>query len=143
MRALFVVVLLVAAGVSCAPPLVGDVPFDTIARGDHCHGASADTLMVQNESDIPADWHKEWFGDADFDKHTAFAVALGLRYTGGFAVSIRAVRREEDGGVFVSYQTSAPKPGDLVTQALTHPCHIVRTPKITGKAVFQNAAAGK
>ena len=142
MRAFVVILFVAAAGASsCAP--FADIPFATITHGNNCRGASANTLMIQNENQIPADWKKEWFGNAGFDNHTGFAIALGLQNSGGFAVSIRTIRADADGGVLVSYQTSAPQPGDFVTQALTHPCHIVRTPKITGNAAFQNIAADK
>lgn len=153
MRGSFVVLVALAAG-GCVPVVDdvssgggvsagADVPFATIMRGNYCTGASAGAFAVQSEGGIPDGWRAEWFGDADFDKQTAFAVGIGRQFTGGFAVSIRAIRPDDDGGVLVSYQTSAPQAGDLVTQALTNPCHIVVAPKIKGKAAFRRVPAGK
>lgn len=149
MRGFVVVLIVAAAAVGACVPIddeaggIGDVPFETVSRSNYCTGAPAGGVMVQDKSDIPADWKREWFDNADLANHTAFGIALGRRFSGGYAISVSAIRADDDGGIVVFYQTSAPKAGDLVTQALTNPCHIVRTPKITGTARFQKPADNK
>jgi hypothetical protein len=51
-------------------------------------------------------------------------VRAGERRTGGYAITVRAIDRDGD-RLRVHCATSAPPPGALVTQALTHPADAV------------------
>lgn len=73
----------------------------------------------------------------DFETQMVLAVFLGIKRTGGY--DVRIVRVVESGRrleVFV--KSSSPAPGDIVTQALTAPYHIVVVPKSEKRVVFRD-----
>ncbi len=63
------------------------------------------------------------------------AVFAGERTTGGFAVEVTGI--ELSAGITrVTYRESRPSPDSLLTQALTQPYHLVRTPRVEGPINF-------
>ncbi len=58
--------------------------------------------------------------EVDFARHTVLLVDLGMRNTGGYAVTIESVELKE-GKVVATVRSTAPGPRDIVTQALTSP----------------------
>ncbi|HPQ70466.1 MAG TPA: protease complex subunit PrcB family protein [bacterium] len=67
----------------------------------------------------------------DFDKHIVIAVYMGLRSTGGFAISIDQVALVGD-HLEVTVQQTTPQPGQMVTQSLTQPYSVVVIPRVIG-----------
>ena len=61
----------------------------------------------------------------DFNREIVVAIFLGEKPTGGFAVEIVRVGRQ-NGEFVVDYKEINPASGAMVTQALTQPFHIVR-----------------
>lgn len=54
-----------------------------------------------------------------------FVVYAGERPTGGYGVEITGIT-DENGTVRVTVRETSPKPGDIVTEALTYPFDIVK-----------------
>ena len=66
--------------------------------------------------------------------------AAGAEPTGGYTVEITGL--VVDGDVLhVHWQVNAPKPGDVVTQQVTHPAQAVLTEHFTGDVVFDGPKA--
>ncbi len=63
----------------------------------------------------------------DFRKHMAIGVFMGTKPSGGYSVSITRVVQNEKTAVSVREQS--PRPGDMVTMALTAPYHVVVVPR--------------
>ena len=76
----------------------------------------------------------------DFNKEIAVGVFLGEKPTGGYDVEI--VRAERvDGTLLISFVENTPRPGAMVTQAITQPFHIVRvTINGTGAVGFRRVS---
>ena len=97
----------------------------------------------------PAEWQALWKQHGaneaapaiDFAKEMVAAVFLGTRSTGGYAVDIRATRREGT-ALVIEYAEQAPGREDIVTQALTAPFHIVRLPRYAGDVRFRRVSVG-
>ena len=78
----------------------------------------------------------------DFDNHWLVIAALGQKPTGGFSVELASARQSGD-QLELRLRQSAPGPDDMVTQALTTPCSIIRVPAhgwsellVSGEAPF-------
>ncbi|MBI4265891.1 MAG: protease complex subunit PrcB family protein [Acidobacteria bacterium] len=112
----------------------------TIARGEFSGVEEAKDVFVRT----PAAWGTLWKSHAgpqaapavEFATDAVAAVFLGFRPTGGYGVEIRGIRREGD-TLIVDYVERRPGPGDIVTQVLTSPFHIVRVPQHAGPVRFQ------
>jgi hypothetical protein len=72
----------------------------------------------------------------NFSKEIVAAVFLGSRPTGGFNVEILSTRVEGD-ALIVEYGERRPGRGDIVSQVLTSPFHIVRLPAHKGPVRFE------
>ncbi len=87
---------------------------------------------AQEKSRRRGEYVKHW-GD-----RTYLLVAWGEKPTGGYTVRVEEVARGRRGEV-VLVRLTAPQPGDVVTEALTHPFDLVRTPRLTRPVTFAYA----
>ncbi len=71
----------------------------------------------------------------DFTKEIIIALTLGQQRTGGYAIAVTGVEAAGD-RLRISVKRSAPKPGMMVTQALTAPFCIVAAPRSELKPEF-------
>lgn len=71
----------------------------------------------------------------DWSKHMLVVVAAGAKPTGGYKVDIVQVTRA-DGVLTVHWKLHAPKPGDIVTMAFTHPAQVVLIEQVPDQVVF-------
>jgi hypothetical protein len=62
--------------------------------------------------------------EVDFRQESVIAVFAGQKPTGGYGVMVREIR-QEGGDLIVLVEETQPGPGDIVTQALTHPWAMV------------------
>jgi anti-sigma-K factor RskA len=69
----------------------------------------------------------------DFSEYAVVGAFLGMKTTGGWAIRIVEVRVANGKLVVVVHETS-PRPGDLVTMALTQPFSVVVVPREIGGA---------
>jgi hypothetical protein len=87
----------------------------------------------------PRDWEALWKSHApgqtpppvDFKTRFVAAAFLGSRPTGGFSVQITGTRIAA-GTLIIEFVDRERGPGDIVTQALTSPFHLVTLPRHEG-----------
>lgn len=65
----------------------------------------------------------------DFSTRVVIGVFLGQRSTGGYGLSFKSAAWQPDGRLGIAVFSSAPKPGAMVTQALTSPFILLNAPK--------------
>jgi hypothetical protein len=116
------------------------IPFTTITRDDQSGIERKREVIVRTAGEWQALW-KEHRPDAepprvDFAKSMAIGIFLGFRNTGGYTVEITSIARRGD-EVIVTWKETKPGAGDVTSQVLTFPHHIVRLDRLEGKIVFQ------
>lgn len=99
-------------------PFCGVEQQQNIAVTDNSHWKELWTTVQRNRR--PADDLPE----IDFSRQTVICVFLGTRSTGGYSVEILGASLHRD-TLTVLYSTESPAPGDMVSMAITQPCHIV------------------
>jgi hypothetical protein len=113
----------------------------TLAKGNYSGiQESKDIAIITRD-----EWEKLWakvhnhtstlppLPDVDFSSHTILAAFKGIKPTGGFGIEIQGIA--ECGGRHTAIvKATSPKPGEMVTTALTSPFHIVKV-AITGKEI--------
>jgi hypothetical protein len=126
----FIALLAVAAG----PEMT------TIARGPMSAITDARQVVVRSSAEWEALWKEHGVTQplpvVNFSKEIVAAVFLGSRPTGGFNVEILSTRLEGD-ALIVEYGERRPGRGDIVSQVLTSPFHIVRLPAHKGSVRFE------
>ncbi|TVR74545.1 MAG: protease complex subunit PrcB family protein [Marinilabiliales bacterium] len=147
MRALILLVLILAApatvSLSCQRRVTGvsgtndtgemkEIEITHITRGPFCGVEQQQNIAVTDN----AHWKELWttvqrnrhpaddLPEIDFSRQTIICVFLGTRSTGGYSVEILGASLQGD-TLTVLYTTESPAPGDMVSMAITHPCHIV------------------
>jgi len=118
---------------SIRPAAALPVAFQTVARGNRSGIGEAAQIVIRNRGEWASLWQRHSSLDAnppaapaiDFGKELIAAVFLGQKPTGGFAVEIVSVERN-DGELTVSFRETNPPTGAIATQAFTQPFHIVR-----------------
>ncbi len=126
----------VAGAGGCAPPArrpdtgaAQGIPFERIA------GDARARLPGDVKGWVDANYRKR----GTYIKHSGgrsyILVAWGEKPTGGYTVRIEDVARGRRGEVVV-VKLDAPGPGQSVTQAVTYPFDLVRTPRLPRSAVF-------
>jgi len=122
----------------------GPVAFTNVHRGPDSQIESARNVTVRSSAEWAALWKEHAAGTpapkVDFNRDMVVGVFLGTRPTGGYAVTITTVETQ-DADLVVTYQEAQPKPGEMLTQALTSPVHLVRVPQHKGSVRFVKAPA--
>ena len=110
----------------------GPVAFTNVHRGSDSRIESARNVAVRSAAEWTALWEEHAAGTpapkVDFTLDMVVGVFLGTRPTGGYAVTITTVETQ-DADLVVTYLEAQPKPGAMLTQALTAPVHLVRVPQ--------------
>jgi hypothetical protein len=78
----------------------------------------------------------------DFARHMAVVISLGEKRTGGFFAEVIAVRHENE-RLLVEYRETPPRPGMMVTHALTDPWAAALIPQSSAPVTGQKIAAPK
>ena len=120
--------------------LQASVTFTSVAQGTNSGVEEPRQVVVRSAGE----WQELWKEHGartpppavDFSKSNVVAVFLGSRPTGGYRVTITGAT-SEDGGVVVEYAERRPGRGDIVTQILTSPFHIVAIPATGGEVSFR------
>jgi hypothetical protein len=112
----------------------------TIARGPMSAITDARQVVVRSSVEWEALWKEHGVTQplpvVNFSKEIVAAVFLGSRPTGGFNVEILSTRVEGD-ALIVEYGERRPGRGDIVSQVLTSPFHLVRLPAHKGPVRFE------
>jgi hypothetical protein len=122
--------------------------FETISQGCCCGIGERENYVVDSQNEWTELWNRT-FSDRlppveapviDFSKYTVIAVYQGTHGTGGYSIEVTLIVR---GFVRATVYVveSSPGSGAFVTQALTQPYHIVKTPRITGEIIFERSSS--
>jgi len=71
----------------------------------------------------------------DWKKHMLVVVASGTKPTGGYSVEVLGLS-VKDKVLTIRWRLNSPKPGSIVTQALTHPSQMVLVERFDGSIRF-------
>ena len=131
---MLIAILVVAIAQSAAQPVT------TVAQGAYSGISDASEVVLRSR----AEWDALWKAHAglqpipavDFSQEVVVAVFLGARRSGGFGAEILGTRREA-AALVIEYRERVPAAGDIVTQAITSPFHIVRVPRFDGSIRFR------
>ncbi len=108
-----------------------------LARGLPANQADDDKVQTR-EAELTARQFK--LESIDWNRQMLIVATAGAEPTGGYTVEI--TRLVVDGDVLhVHWRVNAPKPGDVVTQQVTHPAQAVLTEHFTGDVVFEGPKA--
>ncbi len=113
-------------------PLGREMEFETIERGSNSGYTVAECAAVSDEEEFRGLWRRLHSPrstipdppELRFDRGLVLAVFMGQQPTGGYAVTIRSVRRAAD-ELVVEIDRREPGADEMVTQALTSPYHLV------------------
>lgn len=78
----------------------------------------------------------------DWNKQMVVVVAVGVRRTGGYRVEIESLTVKDE-VLTVKWKLHEPRPGDLVTQALTYPTQMALVDRFEGRVAFDPPAETK
>ncbi len=138
-------------------PQEKELSFETIEKGEYSTHTKKENFVINDNKTYYDLWRKLYpsclnvttdrgistvcdgvsiIPKIDFSKETVIAVFMGEKNTGGYSIEITKIIDKTD-KVIVYVNETTPKPGDLVTLALTQPYHIVKTKKILGPVEFQ------
>jgi len=125
-------------------PAPRDVVFEVIGTGQQAVGITQPLyLLVRDAAELRSIWNFA-YGNVlnpppvpivDFARETMVAIFVGQKPTGGYGLAIRGVTFE-GGDLFVALDLQEPRPGAMVTQALTSPWLIARIPRGGFSAVW-------
>ena len=127
------------------------IDFTTIAQGSDSGYQSADQMVIDNSEQWLDLWQQHTSNteppppvpQVDFTRYSVVAVFAGEKTTGGYSVEILSVETsdsetQERSAIAITVQHRQPEAGNLVTEALTYPYHIIRIPRIDGNVVFKH-----
>jgi uncharacterized protein (DUF885 family) len=111
------------------------IDFSVLATGYNSGYKGARSIqLIMNESDWESAWRLNNRGasgprpEVNFNTRAVIVVYQGLKTTGGYGISIAEIRREGT-TIKVRVNEQSPKPGDVVTEALTSPFVAVSIPR--------------
>ncbi|WP_455211795.1 protease complex subunit PrcB family protein [Kaarinaea lacus] len=116
------------------------ITVEVLYRNQQCSVAQAKTQWIDSPQAYQAlfdELRKSYIGSqaqqppsVDMSTHGVLLVAMGQKNTGGYAVDLADKEAVIDAGVLkLSAQWREPKPGMMLTQALTSPCLLLKIPK--------------
>jgi hypothetical protein len=119
------------------------LPIDTIAKGYRSGVREPLQVVIRNQAEWNAFWQRHSATDTnpapapivDFDREMVVGIFLGEKPTGGYEVEIVWGERR-DSSLYFYYREASPRPGAMVTQALTQPFYLVKVAKYQNPQVI-------
>ncbi len=149
----FALLLLLMSGVllSCASgPAHGETTerrpaFETVARGSHSGVMSQREVLIESEYAFDGLWREIHSGRSpvprkpriDFETRQIAAVFAGEKPSGGYSIEVTGIQTEDE-YLTVYFREQSPSPGDIVTQALTQPYHIIQFSRTEREVRFRS-----
>ena len=116
--------------------------FATLSGGSYSGVEREEQLVIDSQTEYAELMEKlgraEDTKEIDFSRFIVIAVFMGEKPTGGYDIRIQSIVRK-DGLLEVHVLTRVPKEGEMVTQALSSPYHIVLCPRPSGKDSFNKS----
>jgi PrcB C-terminal len=108
----------------------------TVKRDDRSGIRGPLQTVIRNQDEWKALWKRHSSTDTnpspapivDFNREMVVGIFLGEKRTGGYEVEIVRTERR-DSALYFYYREESPRPGAMVTQALTQPFHLVKVAK--------------
>lgn len=108
----------------------------TVEKGDRSGIRGPLQTVIRNQGEWKALWKRHSSADAspppapiiDFNREMVVGIFLGEKRTGGYEVEIVRAERH-DSALYFYYREKTPAAGEMVTQALTQPFHLVKVAK--------------
>jgi len=125
-----------SSAVEAAMPLEARI----LARGQNARAEEPSVGVVRNAAAFASLWASVAAPGAarpeiDFSKEAVVAAFMGRKNTGGFSIELAGAVSLADGSVVVRLRNLAPKPGMMVTQALTSPFLVLAVPAVQDASV--------
>ena len=145
----FIVISIILHGISCSGIFRASVDegeiieFETLAKGGYGGIEEPVNLVIKDNKKWDSLWSKVYktripkpeLPEVNFEEEMILAVFMGYYPTGGYSVSIENIIEKEE-RLIVEKKVVTPGPDDMVTNAITHPFHIVKTKKTDKEIVF-------
>lgn len=142
-----IVISIILHGISCSGIFRASVDegkiieFETLAKGGYGGIEEPVNMVIKDNEKWDSLWNKVYetrtpkpeLPEVDFEEEMILAVFMGYCPTGGYSISIENIIEKEE-RLIVEKKVVTPGPDDMVTNAITHPFHIVKT-KITDKEI--------
>ena len=123
--------LLLLLLVACAPPLTGNVDFETVDKGSQGPEKDQGGIVLRSQEEMQ-DAGLNY--SLDFNEYMLVAVFQGTKNTGGYSIEITRIEANDNLDVYV--EQSSPPEGAIVTQVITHPLHVVKIPQSPKEVEF-------
>lgn len=116
------------------------LPFRSIARGYQTGLAKKGVLVAHDDGEWRALWSRHAASviprpdlpSVDFGTDMVVCVMLGTCPTFGYAIEVTRVVPDGDRGVCVEVVERAPIAGEITSQVVTQPFHMIATPRRAG-----------
>jgi PrcB C-terminal len=135
--------LLLVLTLGLAVPGAAPVQFTTLAEGQTSGFEEYREVVVRTPLELIRFWKQHAPGQRvptlEFAKSMVVGVILGTRNTGGYRAVVTGIDRT-GADVVVTWREDEPKPGLILTQALTSPFHLVTVEQASGAVKFTKAA---
>lgn len=143
MRYVASLVLLLAACTACVAALEATVPFSTVAKGLDSGVRERTQAVARTQGEWVALWDRHTRTRTapppppavDFSREMVVALFMGERPTGGYEIEVTQVERTA-AGLTVHHRAKSPDPGDMLTQSLTSPFHLVKLARTDESVTF-------
>ncbi|MCL4416925.1 MAG: protease complex subunit PrcB family protein [Actinobacteria bacterium] len=127
---------------SCGKENRDKIALDTISKGKYSQQAEKEYFVIKDTESFNQLLAKISNGDSeitnkdvDFSKEMVVGVFLGEKPTGGYTVEISDVLKQDKYIEFL-IKINEPNPGEIVTEAITSPYHIIKLKKSDMEIVF-------
>ena len=126
--------ILLGCGVNPSPTLAD---IETIDKGEYSGIMTREQLVIESQNEWEEFWSRHgsvefpppMLPQVDFSEGMVIAVFSGEKPTGGHSIEITEVEFAED-EVTIFFEEVLPEPREPVTEALTHPFHIIQINRI-------------
>jgi PrcB C-terminal len=125
-----------------------NIDFTTLAKGIHSGYSGSTQLLI----DRPDQWADFWqqhtanielpppIPSVDFNAQNVVAVFAGQKPTGGYSVEIVSVETQDtktgnSPSLLIQVKYCQPQTGQMVTEVMTQPHHLIKIPRIAGNQV--------
>jgi len=113
---------------------IKNIEFETISKGSYSGHKEAANYVINSVKELEDIGIK--IPKVDFSQFSVIAVYMGEFNTGGYEIKIIEII-EKSNGIEVKISKTFPKPGSLVTQALSQPYHIIKIQKTNKQVIFE------
>ncbi|MBN4080414.1 protease complex subunit PrcB family protein [Beggiatoa alba] len=118
-----------------------DIDFKIFSTGSFSNISLPQQLVIRTKKDWLHFWkiHNDGQGlkrpKVNFDQNMVIAVFAGQQPSGGYSVGISHLKQHDE-NLYVMLSFTEPKPGELVSLALTQPYILISTENIDSKVIF-------